>query len=343
MPPSRHRLFRKLNPPSIAVFCVNVVRMLAARTRWGDAVQIKKNQLFWALGIVFCLVLGLAYPAITQTWSGRATPLAGRRVVIDAGHGGPDAGCTGGSVTESQLTVAFALKIGTVLELAGCDVTYTRTDNNGLGEPPWSKQKDMRQRRYIIEQANPDVVLSIHMNTFATPQSGVQIFYQQDHEASPPLADALRNAFAARRVNKSGDFYVLRHSKAAGVIIECGFLNNPAEEVLLCDPAWQDAFALTVCTGLSQYFVTLGVAASAMPTPMPGTTSASVQSVTPTQMPNSAPSQLPRATVSQKPLAMPPQLPQVSPSPTPIATPARRSQEILQGCALHVRRLPPRL
>jgi N-acetylmuramoyl-L-alanine amidase len=53
-------------------------------------------------------------------------------VVVDAGHGGPDAGMTGQTVagrkiSEKTITLAVAMRVGEALEAQGVRVVYTRT------------------------------------------------------------------------------------------------------------------------------------------------------------------------------------------------------------------------
>src|SRR5438093_9805846 len=52
-----------------------------------------------------------------------------RTIVIDAGHGLPDPGAEGKYSTESQITLAIAMKLGKQLQtlLPDCKIVYTRT------------------------------------------------------------------------------------------------------------------------------------------------------------------------------------------------------------------------
>ena len=51
------------------------------------------------------------------------------KIVIDAGHGGYDAGATYNGRREKDDTLALALAVGEILEAQGYDVIYTRTDD----------------------------------------------------------------------------------------------------------------------------------------------------------------------------------------------------------------------
>src|SRR5688572_9645786 len=53
-----------------------------------------------------------------------------KTVVIDAGHGGHDAGCQYGGAKEKDVTLAIALQLGKIISenLKDVKVVYTRTD-----------------------------------------------------------------------------------------------------------------------------------------------------------------------------------------------------------------------
>ena len=80
------------------------------------------------------------------------------RVVIDAGHGGPDVGGPmrmGTGIHEKDVTLQVALKVGEALRQRGVDVVYTRTKDTLIA---------LRDRGKIANQANGDVFISIHVN-----------------------------------------------------------------------------------------------------------------------------------------------------------------------------------
>ena len=116
--------------------------------------------------VAICLIVGVCYAA-------RATssPKALYTIVIDAGHGGRDGGAVGSTgVTESELNLEFSLKLKELCEDYGFKVVLTRKDMNGLYSlfATNKKKSEMKKRQEIIEKAKPDVVVSIHMNSFSS-------------------------------------------------------------------------------------------------------------------------------------------------------------------------------
>ena len=51
-----------------------------------------------------------------------------------------------------------------------------------------------------------------------------------------------------------GNIYILKDSKIPSVIVECGFLSNPQEEMLLSQSNYQDRVAWSVYSGILKYF-----------------------------------------------------------------------------------------
>ena len=92
----------------------------------------------------------------------RTTKVGGKaRVVIDAGHGGPDNGMSGplmgGSfrVYEKHITLAVSKRLASVLRARGVEVIMTRTTDTLIA---------LSDRGRIANQRNGDVFVSIHVN-----------------------------------------------------------------------------------------------------------------------------------------------------------------------------------
>ena len=207
--------------------------------------------------IAICSVAGVYY-----TVKATSSPKTQYTIVIDAGHGGCDGGAVGKSgVTESELNLAFSLKLKELCEDYGFKVVLTRKDMNGLYSifAPNKKKSEMKKRQEIIEGAKPDVVVSIHMNSFSSSSSGAQCFYASGNEAGEKLATRVQQALSTEIEHtgvtaKVGDFYVLNCTDYASVLVECGFLSNPVEEQKLCDEEYQTNFCRTLLYGILDYF-----------------------------------------------------------------------------------------
>lgn len=87
-------------------------------------------------------------------------PRVRRRVVVDAGHGGPDNGMTGpiggrNKIREKDITLAVSLELAKSLRRQGVDVVMTRTTDTLIG---------LYDRGPIANERGGDLFLSIHVN-----------------------------------------------------------------------------------------------------------------------------------------------------------------------------------
>lgn len=222
---------------------------------------IKRRTIIIFLCVLVCLVMIGVYFGLKTT---SAQPNIKPTIVIDAGHGGRDGGAVGKTtgVTESLLNLQFALKLKDLCENYNFNVVLTRKDMNGLYSAfaTNKKKSEMQKRQEIIESANPDVVISLHMNSFPVSSSrGAQVFYAEGNESGKVLGESVQNALHdeidyAKSVAKVGDFYVLNCTEKAGILVECGFLSNAEEEILLQQEDYQEKFCYAILYGILTYF-----------------------------------------------------------------------------------------
>ena len=215
---------------------------------------------FVLIAIFCCLVLGVVaiIPSITTS----VKPKGEYTIVIDAGHGGRDGGSVGvnGSV-EKDLNLAYAKSLKRLLDKAGVNVIMTRDSDNGLYSEDADNKKlsDMRKRREIINNAQPDLVVSVHMNSFPLDScKGAKTFYQIGSDVSFEAAKSIQNTLHYYIDNASstvgaGDYYILNCTKYTSVLIECGFVSSPEEEKLLNSEDYREEFMYSVYRGIMLY------------------------------------------------------------------------------------------
>ncbi len=188
-------------------------------------------------------------------------------VVIDAGHGGADPGKVGvnGSL-EKDINLKIAGMVKGFLETEGVKVVMTRTDDHGLYDEGASNKKvqDMKRRIAIIEEANPQIVVSIHQNSYHEEYvHGAQVFYYDGSITGERLAGMIQKRFAAsvdaenkREAKGNSSYYLLKKTSCPIVIVECGFLSNREEEEKLNSEVYQEKAAWAVYMGIMQYLNT---------------------------------------------------------------------------------------
>lgn len=219
-------------------------------------ITIRRKTLIAVLSIVLCAVV-VAATAATVIAATRTDN--GITIVIDAGHGGADGGVVGvtTSVKESDVNLAIARQLKHFLKTKGYDVVMTRTTTDGLyGMTTKNKKlKDMQERKKIIENANADLVVSVHCNSYPRrDQKGAQVFYAPGSENGKAMADAMQNVLKSTlgtdRSAMSGDYYILQCSATPSLLVECGFLSTPSDEKLLVSSSYQEKVAYAIFTGV---------------------------------------------------------------------------------------------
>lgn len=221
---------------------------------------MKKKRIFAGVAIIV-VIMAISFVQTvevgkkqTKTWV----------VAVDAGHGGYDPGKVGVSgVLEKDINLAIACKVRTILEKQGIDVIMTRSSDVDLsiGEGGSKKSADMRKRVEIMNSSGAAIAVSIHQNSYtdAGPK-GAQVFYYETSEQGKELADMLQNSIKTEvaddnhRVPKANhDYYILKKVTCPVVIVECGFLSNPTEEMLLTEEDYQEKMAQGISKGVLAY------------------------------------------------------------------------------------------
>jgi N-acetylmuramoyl-L-alanine amidase len=215
------------------------------------------------------------------------------RVVIDAGHGGHDAGTHGVSgLLEKDVVLDVALRLGALLrERLGTEVVFTRSDDTYVG---------LEERTRIANEHKADLFLSIHANSspfkvvggvetyylnFTTTKTSLElaakenagtqnnIFYLKDVLAKIAIKDKIdesrefanniqtslyavssrNNTVAKNRGIKKAPFVVLIGASMPSVLAEIGFLTNTTDEALLRKPEHRQKIAEALYRGVANY------------------------------------------------------------------------------------------
>ena len=185
-------------------------------------------------------------------------------VCVDPGHGGTDPGKVGiNGQLEKDINLAIAKKLKTYLEASDVTVVLTRDKDMGLYSygDAHKKMADMRKRCQLIEEVKPDLVISIHQNSYPEEYvHGAQVFYYNGSSGGEQLAGLIQTQLVRdldpenhRQIKPNDSYYLLKKTKGTIVIVECGFLSNAAEAGKLCDEAYQDRVAWSIHKGILQY------------------------------------------------------------------------------------------
>ncbi|KKM11982.1 hypothetical protein SY88_06120 [Clostridiales bacterium PH28_bin88] len=197
----------------------------------------------------------------------RPASLAGRTIVIDAGHGSlqpgdwTDPGAIGPTgLKERDVVLDIAWRVSEKLLAEGATVIMTRTGDTNLTLP---------ERSAVANNNGADMLVSIHANASPTSSiAGTSTYYHApwgtEWETQVETRKRLARSIQAELLQKlqrqdqgvrEANFSVLRNSMVPSVLVETAFISNPEEERVLADPTFRDLAAEGIVSGIKRYVV----------------------------------------------------------------------------------------
>ena len=197
-----------------------------------------------------------------------------RVIVLDPGHGGADNGTSGAQrQLEKELALDWALRVQALLRTNGWKVVLTRTTDTNV---------PLAARVVAADLANADLFVSLHFNsghpnlthagieTYCLTPTGLPSSLTRNFEDNPRLVfpnnlfdrENLQFAFRLQRelvratqandggVRRARFMGVLRGQNRPAVLIEGGYLSNPAEARLIATAAYRQKLAEAVARAL---------------------------------------------------------------------------------------------
>jgi N-acetylmuramoyl-L-alanine amidase len=211
----------------------------------------------------------------------RAKPLEGKVVAIDPGHAGKpdlretdplgpgssnmhrrDVGGTAGVVTlipESLINLKASLKLRDLLEAQGAKVVMIRTTQD--------VNISSLERAEKANEADADLFVRVHCDgngnrslrgiSVQIPAEGgyTAAIYAESAKAAEDIlvSTVAATGAASRGVVERSDLVGFNWSKVPAVLIEMGFMSNPAEDRLLATPEYQAELAQGLADGVLKY------------------------------------------------------------------------------------------
>jgi len=180
--------------------------------------------------------------------------LSGIRICLDPGHGGGERGSIGCSgLPESNLNLAIAMKVKSLLEDKGATVIMTRTSD--------SQDVSLEERVHIANENQADLLLSIHNNALPDGRdpwkehgTSSYWYHPQSIELARCLKDEIVKATAFPDLGaRYQNLALARPTAMPAVLLEVGFMINPDEFAQLLDPTIQEKVAKAICNGIVIY------------------------------------------------------------------------------------------
>ncbi|MBE6538302.1 MAG: N-acetylmuramoyl-L-alanine amidase [Ruminococcaceae bacterium] len=215
-------------------------------------------------------------------------------VLLDAGHGFRDVGCTSeylDGLFEYQLTMDFVTRLSVKLRSRGYNVILTHDGERYITEEDLCKRADELGIEYLADrikaendvfdayeravyanvldaESEIDLMLSIHVNANANSDTvtGFEIDYCAENSSSEmtkfafnAICDSLERDFEGRRLKAFEDswdmsFIVTKYTMMPSILFETGFASTPSDAELLLDGEWRDSLMTSVADGIEKYF-----------------------------------------------------------------------------------------
>jgi N-acetylmuramoyl-L-alanine amidase len=168
------------------------------------------------------------------------------KVVIDAGHGGYDSGARSRYAgKEKDHTLDVARRLQPKLEAAGFHTLMTRSDDSFI---------PLETRARISNQQSNTIFVSIHFNDSPNRSiHGAEVYYKSrcsEDIARNVLTQITALPGVASRGVRTANFRVLQKNRYPAILVECGFLSNPAEGRRCANGAFHEAVATAITRGL---------------------------------------------------------------------------------------------
>jgi len=152
------------------------------------------------------------------------------KIIIDAGHGGYDNGATYNGRKEKDDNLALALAVGEILTDSGIEVGFTRVED--VYQSPVDKARTANRQ-------DGDYLVSIHRNSSPMPNtySGVQSLVYKEGGVMAQMAANINQEMAQVGYQDLGtelrkNLAILRRSDMPSILVEAGFINTDADNML---------------------------------------------------------------------------------------------------------------
>jgi N-acetylmuramoyl-L-alanine amidase len=184
--------------------------------------------------------------------------LPGKTLVLDPGHGGPDAGVTASGLVESEIVFDVADRVRSRLEKLSVTTHLTR----GAGGSP-----DQVRRAEKANEVGADLLISLHCDAHANPAaSGVAAFYYGNDRFghSSPTGEKFASLVQREITARTGlanlgthgmTWDLLRYTQMPAVRIELGYLTSLHDAALLASRRFRESCADAIVVAVQRLYL----------------------------------------------------------------------------------------
>ncbi|KAA9042062.1 N-acetylmuramoyl-L-alanine amidase [Ginsengibacter hankyongi] len=214
-------------------------------------IELKHPQ-FWGYTIYYDSLNKLTIRVKRQP---KVLALKNLKIAIDAGHGGDNVGASGvaTNIKEKDYTLLIAKQLETALKLRKAKVVMTRNKDTTLSMP---------ERINFLKQQNPDLLISVHLNSADMDTvRGVSTYYR--YIGFRPLSQAiLKSMLQATGLKEYGNVGSFNFSLSGptdypNCLVEVAFLSNKSDEKKILNPKFRNLVAQRIIAGIEEFLKNL--------------------------------------------------------------------------------------
>ena len=195
-----------------------------------------------------------------------------KRVYVGIGHGGSDPGAVANGFKEKDLTLSIGKYCNERLKQYGIETKISRTTDC---------DSSINSKVSASNAFGADVCMDIHIN--AGGGDGSEVYYSHTSTNGKKLAQSIVDAMSAigqntrgikTKLSSSGNDYfgMIRDTDAPAVLVECAFIDNKTDLVIIDTEAERKVFGYAIADGVAKYLgVKLSTSKPATPTTKPTT------------------------------------------------------------------------
>jgi N-acetylmuramoyl-L-alanine amidase len=212
---------------------MRVIIELKHKQHWGHSISYDGNKL---------VIKIKRQPAIPQ--------LKYLTIAVDAGHGGENNGADGvtSKVLEKEYTLLIAKQLKAELLKKKAKIVMTREKDTTLS---------MVERMEILRNANPNLLISVHLNSSSVDTvRGVSTYYR--YIGFRPLSIAVLHRMLTLNLKEYGNVGSFNFSLSGptdypNCLVEVAFLSNKEDEKRILSPAFHKAVAKKIVEGIEEF------------------------------------------------------------------------------------------
>ena len=174
-----------------------------------------------------------------------------RTIVIDAGHGGDDAGVIHNEIAEKELVLSIASQIKSLNTLNSVSIVLLREEDHFMSP---------EDRLNTINSIHPDLLISLHINYSQNKrENGISAFvstsnkhYSESKTIAENMIHTIGTGKLLKKQVKDVNLYTLNNVMCPALMLEIGYLTNEQDRNYVTSAPGQQEIARKIIESLSR-------------------------------------------------------------------------------------------